>query len=101
MSTHANFTFSTMDEQQQRAALRARILRYGRQIGWPCRTAITFTEQCARRPWKRCTSGQLWTVVDELDVILWARLGGRPGPSGFGDGDERQSARELRYAHRD
>lgn len=58
------------EEREQRAALRETILQYGRQIGWPARTAIVFAEQLTRRPWKRCTAGQLWRVLDELDAIV-------------------------------
>jgi hypothetical protein len=60
------------DEREQRAALRDRVLQYGHRLGWSTRTAIAFTEQLARRPWKRCTSGQLWTVLDELHALLGA-----------------------------
>lgn len=72
-----NPSLTMHDERTTCAQLRDTILRVGRQIGWPSRTAITFTEQCARRPWKRCTSGQLWTVLAELDAVPGGR-GGSP-----------------------
>lgn len=56
-------------EREQRAALRANILQYGRMLGWPAHTAITFTERLARRPWKRCTGDQLATALDDLQAI--------------------------------
>lgn len=56
-------------EREQRAALRANVLQYGRMLGWPAHTAITFTERLARRPWKRCTGDQLMAVLDDLQAI--------------------------------
>lgn len=64
--------FATLDEQEQRAALRDALLDYGRLIGWPARTTIVFTEQLVRRPWKRCTRAQLSAVLEELHTILRA-----------------------------
>ena len=43
----------------QRAALRETVLQYGRQIGWPARTAIVFTERATRRPWKRAALARI------------------------------------------
>ena len=56
-------------EREQRAELRADVLQYGRMLGWPAHTAITFTERLARRPWKRCTGDQLTAVLDDLQAI--------------------------------
>jgi len=56
-------------EHGQRAELREHVLQYGRLLGWPSRTAIAFTERASRRPWKRCTSDQLSTVVGDLQTI--------------------------------
>lgn len=67
-----NDPLAARDERGERAALRDRILTYGRRIGWPAHTAIVFTEQLTRRPWKRCTCAELSAVVDELRTILSA-----------------------------
>lgn len=64
-----NPILATFDEQSQRAALRDGVLECGGLIGWPTRTTIAFAERLARRPWKRCTSSQLTTVLDELQAI--------------------------------
>lgn len=96
-----NRSLATCDEREQRAALRETILQYGRQIGWPTRTAIVFTERSTRRPWKRCTSGQLWTVLDELDAILRACIVPNSRRNGLLDRGGQQSRKEALYAHRD
>ena len=65
-------SLTTHDEARQRAALRAGALEYGRVLHWSTRTTIAFSEQLARRPWKRLTRDQLSTVVDELHGLVWA-----------------------------
>ena len=62
----------TGGEQEQRAALRQALLSYGRVLGWPTHTTITFTEGLMRRPWKHGTSVQLSAAVGELRSILLA-----------------------------
>lgn len=89
------------DEREQRAALRETVLQYGRQIGWPARTAIVFTERATRRPWKRCTAGQLRTVLDELDAILRARILSNPRRNGPFDRDGQRSRKSLPRAGRE
>ena len=63
---------ATLDGQAQRAALRDGVLACGRQMGWPTRTTIAFTERVARRPWKRCTRAELSAVLREFHSILFA-----------------------------
>ena len=62
----------TGGEREQRAALRQALLSYGRVLGWPTHTTITFTEGLMRHPWKHGTSVQLSAVVAELRTILLA-----------------------------
>lgn len=93
-------SLAACDERAQRAALRETVLQYGRQIGWPSRTAIVFTERATRRPWKRCTSGQLRTVLDELEAILRARTAPDPRRNGPFDQAGQQSRKEPLDAHR-
>src|SRR5436190_24114073 len=61
-----------LNEQAQRAALRDGVLACGRQMGWPARTTIAFTERVVRRPWKRCTRAELSAVLRELRSLLFA-----------------------------
>ena len=84
------------DDRVQRAELRDRILGCARRIGWPAHSAIVFTEQQARRPWKRCTASELATVLDELQLILAARSA-TTGPSPLESGASR-SGREHHHA---
>jgi hypothetical protein len=93
-------SLAACDERAQRAALRETVLQYGRQIGWPARTAIVFTERATRRPWKRCTSGQLRTVLDELDAILRARIAPDPRRNGPFDQAGQQPRKSLPRAGR-
>ncbi|GEM_PF-1687476 len=96
--------FATLDEQEQRAALRDALLDYGRLIGWPTRTTIAFTEQLARRPWKRCTRAQLSAVMEELHTILWAfeiRKRSSPAPGGAARANGGRRARRNGHASRD
>ena len=67
-----NRAFAARNERARCAALRDGVLQCGRQLGWPTHTAIVFTEQLARRPWKRCTPVQLAEVLDELHALLWS-----------------------------
>src|SRR5688500_6072589 len=75
-----NSTFAARDERVRGAALRDGVLQCGRRLGWPSRIAITFIEQLARRPWKRCTPEQLAAVLDELHTIQWALEVCKTGP---------------------
>ncbi len=93
-------SLAACDERAQRAALRETVLQYGRQIGWPTRTAIVFTERATLRPWKRCTSGQLRTVLDELDAILRARILSNPRRNVPFDQAGQQSRKSLPRAGR-
>lgn len=68
----SNRLLTTRDEAQQRAALRAGVLEYGRVLRWSTRATIAFTEQLARRPWKRLTRDQLSAVAEELHAMVWA-----------------------------
>ena len=65
-------TVRAREERAQRAALRDGLLQCGRLLGWRARTVIVVTEQLARRPWKRCTRGELDEVLDELISVLRA-----------------------------
>lgn len=94
-------TLDMRDERAQRAALRETVLQYGRHIGWPTRSAIAFTERLTRRPWKRCTSDQLWTVLGELDALLGASLAPDQRRNGSSGKDGRRSRKEALHAHRD
>jgi hypothetical protein len=67
-----NHALATLDGRGQRAALRDGVLESGRRIGWATRTTIVFTERFVRRPWKRCTGGDLSAVLEELQSILRA-----------------------------
>lgn len=95
-----NRSLATCDEREQRAALRETILQHGRQIGWPTRSAIVFTERATRRPWKRCTADQLWTVLDEIDAILQVCALTDPRQNSLFDRNGRQSRNGALYAHR-
>jgi len=96
--------FATLDAPEQRAALRDALLAYGRLIGWPTRTTIAFTEQLARRPWKRCTRAQLSAVIEELRTIRWAfeiRKRSPPAPGGAARGNGGRRGRGNGHAPRD
>ncbi|MCX6021485.1 MAG: hypothetical protein NTZ05_07105 [Chloroflexi bacterium] len=89
------------DEDERRAEARDTILQYGREIGWPSRMTVMFTEKLTRRPWKRCTLGQLWTVLDQMDAILRACMAPHPGRINLFDAGVLPSHKEPRYAYRD
>ena len=93
-------SLTTRDERQQRATLREHVLQYGRRLGWSTRTAIIVTEQLVRRPWKRCTSGQLGTVLDELHALVQAwelreKTVPRARPAGATSGSDRSDDRAV------
>jgi len=70
MLTDAYPSWQHRDGRARRAALREGLLRRGRLLGWPARTVIAFTEQLARRPWKRCTRAQLADVLAQLRAVV-------------------------------
>jgi hypothetical protein len=73
--------FVARNQRARCAALRDGVLQCGRCLGWPTRTAIAFTEQLARRPWKRCSPDQLEAVLDELHVLQAAFEVRKHGPA--------------------
>lgn len=68
MNSHRSLAVD--DDRARRAVLRDRILASARLLGWPARTTIVFTEQLARRPWKRCRAAELVLVLEQLHAIL-------------------------------
>ena len=68
----SNRSLMACGQRTQRAALRERLLDYGRALGWSAHTTITFTEGLMRRPWKHGTVALLSSVADELHTIVLA-----------------------------
>lgn len=62
-------SWQRLDDRARCAALRDGLLRHGRLLGWRARTVIAFTEQLARRPWKRCGRAELSDVLEQLRAI--------------------------------
>jgi hypothetical protein len=94
-------TVRAREERAQRAALRDGLLQCGRLLGWRARTVIVLTEQLARRPWKRCTRGELDEVLDELlPVLLAFKLRDRAPLAAMADRGRPTATQGGRHEHR-
>ena len=56
----------------EQSALRATVLRLGRQLGWPPSVVTGFCEAVTGLPWARCGPTEWWAVLEEYRDIVAA-----------------------------